>query len=124
MTTYWRIQDAGLALSTTHRSRTWSEDSADEGEEHAGTSAVRTVADLARANPSLGFGDVEIVKFSGREVGTGWDGEPIVIPEQELLRFRLTPSRPGITGLGLTRVKTIRDLLNAGWREVARMAVK
>lgn len=124
---FWRIQDAGFPLSQSHRSETYSEDDDDDGEKHEGTSAVRTVAKLASAQANL-MGDgrpVEIVRFEGEEVGTGWDGEPVVIPTRELLRLRKdNPQRkPGTAWLGLTRVTSIRGLLESGWKEVPRMKV-
>lgn len=121
--TFWRIQDEGLPLSRSHRSTTWGEEDENQSETHLATSAVRTVKDLRRANPYLGTGAIDVVKFEGEEVGLGWDGEPVVIPSMELLRFRRTPQRPGDTMAKLVKVDTIRDLLRAGWAEVPTMAV-
>jgi len=124
--TYWRIQDAGLPLSRSHRSRTWSLDDDDEGEEHAGTSVVLGVHRLPIANPSLHAGAVEIVELEGDEAGSGWDGEPVVIPTRELRRFRLSAERRKAAGslLPIPSKCTVEALLAEGWEQVETLGVQ
>lgn len=102
-------------------------DGDDDGEEHAGTSAVHSIAELGRTNAYLtGSGRAaELVRFEGREVEQGWDGEPVVIPTREVLRLRKERPRGqyGTIGLGLSGARTVRDLLRAGWYEVPTMQV-
>lgn len=126
--TYWRIQDAGLALSRSHRSRTWSldeDDEDDEGEEHDGTSVVLGCHRLPSAQPSLHVGDVEIIELDGDETGQGWDGEPVVVPTRELRRFRLSEERRAAAGLRLPIPYecTVEALLASGWVEVETLEV-
>jgi len=124
--TFWRIQDAGLQLSRSHRSRTWNvNDDDDEGEEHAGTSVVRGCGSLPSAQASVHMGAVDIVELEGEEIELGWDGEPVVLPTRELRRFRLSEELFRANGwrLPLPRECTPEALVAAGWAEVETMDV-
>jgi hypothetical protein len=115
---YWRVQDKGFPLSKKHKSTTWGEDDVDPLV-HPGTSAVPEIGQLGKVGPNLRFGggaggDVEIVKFTGRQVGKGWDGEPIVIPVKELGRY-VKPNVSRLIDLKLSGVKAEKDLLSSGW---------
>ena len=122
--TFWRLQDAGWPLSTGHRSTTWGAEDGHEEIGHAGTSAVRKLSELGSAQACIGMGDVEVVKFVGREVGIGFDGEPVVIPEKELLRFwkRRTPAERR-DPWRCFRAKTIRELISDGWVQVETLPI-
>lgn len=115
---YWRLQDAGYALSQSHQSSAWGEDG---GEAHEATSCVASIDRLYGCGALLGDGAIEIVAFSGVEIGKGADREPIVVPLDEVRRLRLDGPR---SGHGIpARASTVEDLLAAGWREVPTMAV-
>ena len=83
---YYRIQYARDPLSADWKSKNIQ----DEDKEEKGTSAVHSLPQLVSWARQFGVapsGKVEIIAFRGERVGTGDDGEPVVIPEQELARY-------------------------------------
>lgn len=84
--TFYRIQHAGYPLSVSWRSGIQDGSGTEDG-----TSAMSSLGALLSADRKGGFdsprGDVEIVKFTGRLLGMGADGEPVVEPEKEMARW-------------------------------------
>lgn len=125
---FWRLQEPGFPLSVHHKSYTWGIDEDEEGyEEHAGSSAVSTLRDVGRAQANIDTDEVELIGFYGREVATGVDGEPIVIPEQEAIRLRTSTGGPNrfdhLKGWGYGSRVNIIEILRAGWHIVPTLPV-
>lgn len=112
--TYWRIQQAGQALSRSHRSTIGFEED-DLGSERA-TSATESFSDLvawARGGHANWIGPVDIICFIGEFVGRGSDGEPVVVPLREKARWRIVGgSAPGwLVSEQLRGARTISDVV-------------
>lgn len=82
MTTYWRIDHQGWPLSRSFRSADINDDDVLE----QGTSCCESLQDLLR-HGGYARGPVTIVAFRGQLVATGGDGEPVVIPSEEVARW-------------------------------------